>query len=167
VNCAHITGMKRLNFLFLPAFAGIAAAGDSPRERIASNDNWRFINAPVKRHVRPDGNPGADVPYVQNDCDDSGWRKLNLPHDWAVEGPFNSGGVGGSMGRLPSPGIAWYRKQLDIPARDAGKSIFHDVDGGMAYAAVWVNGKLVGGWPFGYNSWRLDLTPYVVPGGEN
>ena len=71
------------------------------------------------------------------------------------------------MGRLPSNGVAWYRKKLDIPASDAGKSIFLDVDGAMSYAIVWLNGNLVGGWPYGYNSWRLDLTPYIVPGGNN
>ncbi len=71
------------------------------------------------------------------------------------------------MGRLPSPGVGWYRKNLDIPAADAGKSIFLDVDGAMSYAAVWLNGKFVGGWPYGYASWRVDLTPYAVPGGKN
>lgn len=49
------------------------------------------------------------------------------------------------MGRLPSPGVAWCRKKLDIPASDAGKSIFLDVDGAMSYAMVWLNGKLAGG----------------------
>ncbi len=126
-----------------------------------------FIKEPAKRFARPDGNPGGDVAYVQTNFDDGNWRLLNLPHDWAIEGPFNSGGVGGSMGRLPSSGIGWYRKPLDIPASDAGKSIFLDVDGAMSYAAVWLNGKLVGGWPYGYASWRVDLTPYVVPGGTN
>ena len=127
----------------------------------------RFIKDPTKRFVRPEGNPGGEVAYVQSGFDDSGWRKLNLPHDWAIAGPFNSGGVGGSMGRLPSPGIGWYRKKLELPASDAGKSIFLDVDGAMSHAVVWVNGKLVGGWPYGYNSFRLDLTSYLVPGGEN
>src|SRR6185369_15060810 len=75
--------------------------------------------------------------------------------------------VGGGMGRLPSHGVAWYRKKLDIPVSDNGKSIFLDIDGAMSYAIVWLNGNLVGGWPYGYNSWRLDLTPYVVPGGVN
>lgn len=126
-----------------------------------------FIKDPAKRFTRPDGNPDGDVAYVQNNFDDSGWRAVNLPHDWAIEGPFNSGGVGGGMGRLPSVGVGWYRKKLDIPAGDAGKSIFLDVDGAMSYAEVWLNGKLVGGWPYGYNSFRLDLTPYVVLGGDN
>jgi len=129
-----------------------------------------FINDPQKRHVRPNGNPGGNFPFVQVGFDDNSWEKVDLPHDWAIKGPFMTGSnpeVGGGMGRLPSNGVAWYRKKLDIPASDAGKSIFLDVDGAMSYAIVWLNGKLVGGWPYGYNSWRLDLTPYVVPGGKN
>ncbi len=71
------------------------------------------------------------------------------------------------MGRLPSEGVAWYRRKLDIPAADAGRRFFLDVDGAMSHAAVWLNGHLVGGWPYGYASWRLDLTPYVTPGAAN
>jgi beta-galactosidase len=129
-----------------------------------------FIKDPSKRHARPGANAATNVTYTLRDFDDSTWREVNLPHDWAIEGPFHTGGgdgVGGGMGRLPSPGIGWYRKKLDIPASDAGRSIFLDVDGAMSYAMVWLNGHLVGGWPYGYASWRLDLTPYVVPGGEN
>ncbi|MCL4703623.1 DUF4982 domain-containing protein [bacterium] len=132
-----------------------------------------FIKDSVKRFVRPEGNPGGDFPFVQSDFDDSeasGWEKVNLPHDWAIKGPFYEGQdaeVGGGMGRLPSHGVAWYRKKLEIPKSDAGKSIFLEVDGAMSYALVWLNGNLVGGWPFGYSSWRVDLTPYIVPGGEN
>jgi beta-galactosidase len=129
-----------------------------------------FIKDPAKRYVRPEGNPGSKFPFVQNDFDDSSWESVNLPHDWAIKGPFikdHDAEIGGSMGRLPSPGVAWYRKKLDIPASDAGKSIFLDVDGAMSYAMVWLNGTLVGGWPYGYSSWRVDLTPYVKPGREN
>ena len=127
----------------------------------------RFIKDPAKHFARPKGNPGDEAAYVQNNFDDSGWRQVNLPHDWAIEGPFNSGGVGGAMGRLPSRGVGWYRKQLDIPAGDAGKGIFLDVDGAMSHAAVWLNGNLIGGWPYGYASWRVDLTPFVKFGGTN
>ncbi len=129
-----------------------------------------FIKDPAKRHVRPEGNPGGKFPFVQGNFDDSSWDKVNLPHDWAIKGPFQKGGnqeVGGGMGRLPINGVAWYRKKLDIPASDTDKSIFLDVDGSMSYTMVWLNGNLVGGWPYGYNSWRLDLTQYLKPGGEN
>lgn len=129
-----------------------------------------FIKNPADRFERPDGNPGGDFPFVQYNFDDSQWEDVRVPHDWAIEGPFFAGGdaeVGGGMGRLPSPGVAWYRNKLDIPQADAGKSIFLDIDGAMSYAMVWLNGNLVGGWPYGYASWRVDLTPYLVPGGEN
>ncbi len=130
----------------------------------------RFIKDPLYQHARPKGNPGGNFQFVKNDFDDTGWEKVNLPHDWSAQGPFMTSQnpeVGGGMGRLPSPGVAWYRKKLDIPATDKGKSIFLDIDGAMSYAIVWLNGNLVGGWPYGYNSWRLDLTPYLLPGGTN
>ena len=129
-----------------------------------------FIKDQQLRHARPEGDPGNDFPFVQANFADNSWEKINLPHDWAIKGPFFEGNnpeVGGGMGRLPSNGVAWYRKKLDIPVSDSGKSIFLDVDGAMSYAIVWLNGHLVGGWPYGYSSFRLDLTPYMVPGGEN
>jgi beta-galactosidase len=126
-----------------------------------------FIKDPAKHHVRPSGHPGSDVTFVQADFDDSAWTAITLPHDWAIAGPFLTTGNHGGMGRLPSWGIGWYRRKLDIPASDAGKSLYLEVDGAMSYATVWLNGRLVGGWPFGYSSWRVDLTPYTVPGGEN
>lgn len=129
-----------------------------------------FIKDPGNRHGRPEGNPGSRCAFVLKDFDDDSWARVNLPHDWAITGPFmrdQDEKVGGGMGRLPSPGVAWYRKKLDIPATDAGKCIFLDVDGAMSYAMVWLNGHLVGGWPYGYASWRLDLTPYIVAGGAN
>lgn len=126
-----------------------------------------FIKDPARRHIRPEGHPGSDGSFVRADFDDRHWRSVNLPHDWAIEGPFLADGPYASMGRLKSWGPAWYRKKLDIPASDKGRSIFLDIDGAMSYATVWLNGQLVGGWPYGYSSWRVDLTPYVVPGRQN
>ncbi len=126
-----------------------------------------FIKHPARRHVRPAGDPGSELACVARSYDDSGWAPVCLPHDWAIAGPFGSDDTGGGMGRLPSPGIGWYRKKLGIPAADAGKCIFLEIDGAMSHAAVWVNGHLVGGWPYGYASWRLDITPHVVAGDEN
>lgn len=126
-----------------------------------------FLRDKTRWHVRPPGNPGGDHPFVQAEFNDNTWQAVTLPHDWAIAGPFLTDGPYGGMGRLPSWGIGWYRRKLDIPASDQGRSVFLDIDGAMSYSAVWVNGKLVGGWPYGYNSWRVDLTPYMVPGGVN
>ncbi|TMI73091.1 MAG: glycoside hydrolase family 2 protein [Bacteroidetes bacterium] len=129
-----------------------------------------FINDPAKHHQRPNGNPGSDFLFVQNNFNDNAWETVNLPHDWAIKGPFYKEAnaiVGGGMGRLPVQGVGWYRRKLDIPSSDASKSIYLDIDGAMSYAMVWLNGNLVGGWPYGYNSFRLDLTPYIKPGGDN
>lgn len=130
-----------------------------------------FISDPTQHYQRPSGNsPGHDFPFVQRDFDDSHWQSVQLPHDWAIEGPFYQGWdtpVGGGMGRLPSPGVAWYRKSLPFDESDLNKSIFLDIDGAMSYAMVWLNGHLVGGWPYGYASWQVDLTPYIKIGEKN
>ncbi|KAF1694216.1 beta-galactosidase [Pseudoxanthomonas jiangsuensis] len=121
-----------------------------------------------RRHRRPAGEPpGGDVAFLQPGFDDSGWDAVTLPHDWAIAGPFLVEGPYGGMGRLPSWGVGWYRRTLELPADVAGRSLFLDVGGAMSYATVWLNGRLVGGWPYGYNSWRLDLTPYARPGEAN
>jgi len=161
------------------------------RERLSINSNWKFsrfttspdslsYNSTLKswilpsandfivdgsKHTRPSGTaPGADVQYVQASFNDASWESLNLPHDWAIKGPFRAPGISGGMGRLPSNGIGWYRRNLTLEASDVGKSIFLDIDGAMSYSAVWVNGKLVGGWPYGYASFRLDLTSFLKVG---
>jgi len=129
-----------------------------------------FIKDPAQHHQRPTGDPGHDFPFVQNNFNDNLWEQVNLPHDWAITGPFYKEAnaiVGGGMGRLPVHGVAWYRKKLEIASADKGKNIYLDIDGAMSYAMVWLNGNLVGGWPYGYNSFRLDLTPYIKPGGDN
>ena len=125
-----------------------------------------FIADPEKRYTRPSGNFGGDVPYVSAAFNDTEWEKIDLPQDYAIEGPFSRSG-GGGMGRLPSAGISWYRKNLTIPNSDKGKQIYLDVDGSMSYTSVWCNGQIVGGWPYGYTSWRVDLTPYVKFGSDN
>ncbi|NVM77577.1 beta-galactosidase [Duganella sp. SG902] len=126
-----------------------------------------FVADPARRAQRPSTDPAVAPPLLRADFDDRTWRAVTLPHDWAIEGPFLATGPYGGMGRLTTWGPVWYRKKLDIPARDKGKSIFLDIDGAMSHASVWLNGRLVGGWPYGYNSFRLDLTPYLAPGGSN
>jgi len=128
----------------------------------------RFIADPARRHARPAEPPRiGDVPYLRADFDDSAWQPVTIPHDWAIAGPFIAEGPYGGMGRLPSWGIGWYRRALDIPTSQQGRRIHLDLDGAMSHATVWLNGQLVGGWPYGYNSWRVDLTPHVAFGGRN
>ncbi|WP_075795863.1 beta-galactosidase GalB [Massilia putida] len=126
-----------------------------------------FIRDPAHRHARPAAEPAIDAPFTRAAFDDSAWRAVTLPHDWAIEGPFLATGPYGGMGRLKTWGPAWYRRKLDIPAADRGKQIFLHVGGAMSYASVWVNGHLAGGWPYGYNSFRIDLTPWLRPGAVN
>ncbi|HOO84927.1 MAG TPA: beta-galactosidase, partial [Prolixibacteraceae bacterium] len=80
-----------------------------------------FIKNEADKHIRPEGNPGSDFPFVQANFDDSDWLHVDLPHDWAIAGPFQQGWdseVSGGMGRLPVNGVGWYRKKLEIPAAD-------------------------------------------------
>ena len=101
------------------------------------------------------------------DFDDSQWRKVDLPHDWSIEGPVDRDSPTGRGGGFRPCGIAWYRKSFDIPANDKGKRVFVDFDGIMANSDVWINGKLLGHRPFGYVSMRYELTDKLNYGGEN
>jgi len=125
-----------------------------------------FIKDPTKRFRRPSEEP-ASVTFTQSTFNDNSWEAVDLPHDWAVKGPFYAEAnavIGGGMGRLPIHGVAWYRRSISITAKDAGKNIYLDIDGAMSYAMVWLNGRFVGGWPYGYASFRLDLTPFIKDG---
>jgi beta-galactosidase len=174
----------------------VSRAAQTPvRERISFNADWRFAKGDpngaagklsyinIRNWVlvtgssftkdpnfankeRPAGNLGAETIYTQPRFDDAGWRLVTLPHDWGIEGPFDLQAPGGT-GKLPFAGIGWYRKHFTISVDDQSRQFYLDVDGAMSYANVWLNGQYVGGWPYGYASWRVDLTPYVKFGGEN
>ena len=120
----------------------------------------------VQATKRPAGNLASTVSYVQTGFNDKNWRQLNLPHDWGIEGAF-SYDLPGNTGKLPWAGTGWYRKHFNVATSDKGRQFSIEIDGAMAYPLVWLNGQFVGGWPYGYNSFRLDLTPYIKVGGEN
>jgi beta-galactosidase len=93
--------------------------------------------------------------------DDSDWRTLNLPHDWSIEGVFrkeNPATPGG--GALPG-GIGWYRKTFTVPESRKDKLIFIDFDGIYENSEVWINEHYLGKRPYGYSSFRYELTPYL------
>ncbi|KAI9036906.1 putative cell-associated beta-galactosidase [Aspergillus affinis] len=126
-----------------------------------------YIKNPEDKHKRPSHEPAIDIPFVDAEFDDSDWEPVRLPHDWAIKGPFYTGEnpeISGSMGRLPVQGVGWYRRKLRISSSDLEKTVFLEIDGAMAYPMVWLNGHLVGGWPYGYNSFQLDLTRYLEKG---
>jgi beta-galactosidase len=125
-----------------------------------------FLTDPARRAPVPTGNLGEGVAYLAADYDDGSWRSVNLPHDYAIEGPYTSS-VSSSMGRLPSTGVGWYRKSFTVAEGDADKAFFIDVDGAMSFSMVWVNGRFAGGWPNGYASYRVNVTSLVQPGRSN
>jgi beta-galactosidase len=188
--------MHRVFFSFFLALAAFLASplqaeqSLAPRERSSFNSSWLFQkNDPAGTDDQLDYHKtpavkyaviasstnslneeqrklGISVSTTQPGFNDSAWRKLDLPHDWAVEGPFDIQLEGGT-GKLPYDGVSWYRKHFTLPSSDKGKKIGIEIDGAMSYPMLWCNGHFVGGWPYGYSSFRFDLTPYLNIGGEN
>jgi beta-galactosidase len=144
---------------------GAAMAQVSPRSCESFNQGWKFVkyfNA-YDEAVTADREPeNLQLPSVN----DNNWRSLDLPHDWAIEGPF-SDTLENNTGLLPWKGIGWYRKHFVVNEGDKDKRIYVTFDGAMANAKVWLNGKYVGEWPYGYTSFQLDLTPYINVGKDN
>ncbi|HJZ79533.1 MAG TPA: glycoside hydrolase family 2 TIM barrel-domain containing protein, partial [Pyrinomonadaceae bacterium] len=175
--------------LFLLAPVPFVQAQPVTRTRLSFNSDWRFQKGdpPGKegqlsyervkpwvtatgyelikdgRNGRPAANLGGEMIYNDPAFDDRGWRQLNLPHDWGIEGPFKQE-YPGETGKLPWWGVGWYRKHFNVSPREKGTRFHLDIDGAMAYGLVWLNGQFVGGWPYGYASFELDLTPYLLPG---
>jgi len=131
----------------------LACSTESPRERTSFNTGWKFSLA---------GNDDSR----KGDFDDSGWRLLDLPHDWSIEGEFselNPASPGG--GALPG-GTGWYRKTFKIDPSKKEKLIYIEFDGIYRNSEVWINGNYLGKRPYGYSSFRYELTPYLIYGDE-
>ena len=123
------------------------------RDSQSFNDNWLFHKGPAQ---------GAEAPGY----DDSAWRSVSLPHDWAIEGPF-SDYYNARVGGLPVHGIGWYRKSFRLPEEAAGKRVTIEFDGAMNNSEVWINGHRLGERPFGYIGFEYDMTPFLNQQGEN
>jgi len=98
---------------------------------------------------------------------DAGWRTLNLPHDWSIEGKFSKDNPATPEGGALPGGIGWYRKTFTVPASSKGKLVYIDFDGVYQKSTVYINGHELGFRPNGYISFRYELTPYLNFGGKN
>lgn len=172
--------MLRLKY-FIPLFvvcsvAYLSASAVSPtrvlRQEYLLQRNWKFTKGDVK---------GAQaVDFI-----DTQWQTVRVPHDWAISGPFNRSNdlqivaitqnmekhaseKTGRTGGLPYVGVGWYRHVLDIPPLEKDSThVTLLFDGAMSEAQVFVNGQKVIFWPYGYNSFSVDVTKYLRPGKKN
>ena len=126
------------------AATAVAVTG---QRHVNFNDGWRFFKGEAA---------GAEQPGFQ----DSAWTELRLPHDWAVEGPFDPK-QNPHTGALPIFGTGWYRKSFTLPESAKGQLVSVMFDGAMSNARVWLNGHDLGNRPYGYSSFFFDLTPYL------
>jgi beta-galactosidase len=128
---------------------------ETVRQRVIFTEHWRFALGDIQ---------GAQNP----DFDDSEWRILTLPHDWSIEGAFREDNPAGTSGGALPGGIGWYRKAFFLDEQDAQKQVCIDFDGVYQNSDVWINNHHLGSRPYGYSSFRYDLTPYLNYGpGKN
>lgn len=99
--------------------------------------------------------------------DDKAWRDVNLPHDWSIEGEFDSSHPTGNDGGYLPAGVGWYRKTFTLPVDWKDKHISIYFEGVYMNSEVFINGKSLGVYPYGYTSFSYDLTPYLDSGKEN
>ena len=157
--------------LLLILFAGCSVQNKKSRQITLLDENWHFINEEVNDGEKPGINT-------------KNWQVVTVPHDWAISGEFDEtidaqetmvkeDGESvpkmrtGRTGGLPHIGIGWYRKTIDIPISLKNKRVYIEFDGAMSHAKVYLNGKFVGEWPYGYASFGFDMTDFVNFGSEN
>ncbi len=132
--------------ILLTVILSLACFAAAPR-RQSFNEGWRFLKGDPK---------GAEQPGFA----DASWRKLDLPHDWAIEGPFDRR-INPHEGSLPYFGVAWYRKTFTLKGDPATDHVTIEFDGAMSNSRVFLNGHELGGRPYGYSSFALELTPHL------
>jgi beta-galactosidase len=171
----------------MPGGVAEASLAVSPREQLLFDFGWKFVlgdgNDPVKDmgfgFGQSDFSKTGEFPLAKAGFDDSKWRPLDLPHDWAVELPFvhDDAGSGDSQlrshgykplgRRYPETSVGWYRREFDIPAGDRGRRIWIEFDGAFRDVQVFVNGCYIGNNENGYVPFRFDLTDFLSYGAKN
>ena len=156
--------MKRINLLLI-LIVQLWYAEAQVRTEHYLEKGWKFTR---------EDNAG----FSAANCDDTSWQTVTIPHDWAIYGPFDRNNDlqkvaivqdgqetemahAGRTGGLPFVGTGWYRLKFEVPEFTKDKKATLIFDGAMSHAQVYVNGNKVGYWPYGYNSFYLDVTPYL------
>jgi beta-galactosidase len=156
-------------------------AAVSPREQLLFDFGWKFTfgngNDPSRDlgfgYGQGDFAKTGDFKFAEAKFDDSKWRPLNLPHDWAVELPFvwdeeqKSHGYKPLGRRYPETSVGWYRREFEIPVSDLGRRISVEFDGAFRDVLVFVNGCFIGRNDNGYAPFRFDLTDFLNYGAKN
>jgi len=132
----------------------MAQQARTPRITSLFDHDWLFLKGDA---------PGAE----QRDFNDADWRKLNVPHDWSIEGPVDEKNPTGQGGGFMPSGIGWYRKHFTISNDLRDRLFFIEFDGVMANSDVWINGVHLGNRPYGYVSFGYELTSHIDFGRDN
>jgi beta-galactosidase len=141
-----------LFLLILVFFTPISLWAQTGRKTVLFNEDWKFHK--------------GDIPKAETvEFDDTDWRKLSLPHDWSIEGPFSKEWASGT-GYLPG-GIGWYRKTFDFSGVNPEGRTFIYFDGVYKNSEVWINGKYLGKRPNGYIPFQYEIGPYLKKAGKN
>lgn len=149
----NLTTRGQTNSIILAAlvmffvYGGSVNAKSAPGERVSFNDGWLFHKGDVEN---------GEI----TDIDDVQWERVTIPHDWAIEGPFEPR-FNARNGGLPFHGTGWYRKHFTVPKEAKGNAITIAFDGVMYNAHVYINGKFLGNRPFGYIGFEYDISDYV------
>lgn len=159
----------------------------APREQLPFDFDWRFAlgngDDPSKDFGfgfgQSDFAKTGDFKIATSEFNDADWRRLNLPHDWAVELPFVHDDKGDEDNRMlshgykplgrryPATSVGWYRRMFEVPESDRGRRIWIEFDGAMRDVVVFVNGCFIGRHDDGYTPFRFDLTDFLNYGGKN
>jgi beta-galactosidase len=171
-----------LFILCLPVALWAQPGGDAVRQRISLDADWKFALGHAHltskdfdhatNHFSYLAKAGYGDGAAAQNFDDRGWRKVNIPHDWCVELPFDqkgsiSHGHKAIGPNFPEHSVGWYRKKFYVPASDLGKRISIEFDGVHRNSIVWVNGFYLGRESSGYASFRYDISEYLNYGGDN
>ena len=127
---------------------GLTAIETQARQRRNFDADWLFILGDSAQMSKPEYN-------------DRHWRRLNLPHDWAIEGDFSAGNPSGAGGGALPGGVGWYRKHFRI--REVAR-YFVEFDGVYMNSTVYINGEKLGNRPYGYSSFEYEITKYLRTG---